>query len=105
LVHRRHLINGVVGFALSLPFLHLITIALGLLERNPARMAADFHTAFNIVLAVIFIFLLDPLAALLVRRLPARRRGADPSVPLYLDQSMIETPGVTLACAAREMLT
>jgi phosphate:Na+ symporter len=99
-----NLINRVVGVALALPFLQLIATALGLIDHNPARMAADFHTAFNIILAVFFIFLLDPLAAILVRLLPARQQGADPSVALYLDESMIGTPGVALACAARETL-
>jgi phosphate:Na+ symporter len=99
-----NLINRVVGVALALPFLQPIATAFGMLDHNPARMAADFHTAFNIVLAVIFIFSLDPLAALLVRLLPEREQGAGPSVPLYLDESMIGTPGVALACAARETL-
>jgi phosphate:Na+ symporter len=67
-------------------------------------MAADFHTAFNIVFAVIFIFSLDPLARLLVNLLPERQQGVDPSAPLYLDESMIGTPGVALACSARETL-
>ena len=99
-----NLINRAAGVALALPFLQPTATALGLLDHNPARMAADFHTAFNIVLALMFIFLLDPFAALLVRLLPARQQAADPSVPLYLDESVIGTPGVALACAARETL-
>ena len=93
-----------MGVALVLPFLQPITTALALLDHNPARMATDFHTALNIVLALIFIFLLDPLATLLVRLLPARRQGADPSLPLYLDEAVIGTRVVALACAARETL-
>jgi len=99
-----NLINRAAGVALALPFLQPIAIALGLLDHNPARIAADFHTAFNIALAFIFIFLLDPLAVLLVHLLPAREQRADPSVPLYIDESVIGTPGVALACAARETL-
>jgi phosphate:Na+ symporter len=99
-----NVINRAVGVALALPFLQPTATGLSVLEHNPARMAADFHTAFNIVFAVIFIFLLDPFAALLVRLLPERQQRVDPSVPLYLDESMIGTPGVALACAAREAL-
>jgi Na+/phosphate symporter len=35
-----------------------------------ARMAANFHTAFNLVLAIAFVLFLDQLAALLIRLLP-----------------------------------
>ena len=67
-------------------------------------MAADFHTAFNLALAVVFIFLLDPLARLLVHLLPKPAKSADPAAPLYLDKTAIDTPSVALACAARETL-
>ena len=36
--------------------------------------------------------------------MPARQQGADSSVPLYLDESVMGTPAVVLACAARETL-
>jgi phosphate:Na+ symporter len=67
-------------------------------------MAADFHTVFNIALALVFIFLLDSLAWLLVRLLPEPAKSPDPSIPLYLDETAINTPSVALACAARETL-
>jgi phosphate:Na+ symporter len=67
-------------------------------------MAADFHTVFNVALALVFIPLLDRLAWLLVRILPDPAKSADPSTPLYLDETAINTPSVALACAARETL-
>jgi len=67
-------------------------------------MAADFHTAFNVVLAVAFFFLLDGVALLLTRLLPDPPKRADLSAPLYLDETAIHTPSVALACAARETL-
>ena len=67
-------------------------------------MTADFHTAFNVVLAVAFVFLLDGVAALLKKLLPEPAKRADPSAPLYLDETAIDTPSVALACAARETL-
>src|SRR6266567_4104821 len=54
-----NLINRVIGVAVVLPFLQPIADAFTRLEPNPARMAADFHTVFNIALALVFIFLLD----------------------------------------------
>jgi phosphate:Na+ symporter len=99
-----NLINRVIGVAVVLPFLQLIADAFTRLEPNPARMAADFHTAFNIALALVFIFLLDTFAWLLVRLLPDPVKSPDPSTPLYLDETAINTPSVALACAAREAL-
>ncbi len=99
-----NLINRAVGVVLVLPFLQPIADFSARLDPNPARMAADFHTAFNVVLAVAFIFLLDGVASLLTRLLPDPPKRADPSAPLYLDETAIHTPSVALACAARETL-
>jgi phosphate:Na+ symporter len=93
-----------VGCALVLPFLQPITTALAQLEPNPSRMAADFHTAFNVALALIFILPLKGMAALLTRLLPDRPKSNDPSTPLYLDETALATPSVALVCAARETL-
>jgi phosphate:Na+ symporter len=99
-----NLINRVIGVVVVLPLLQPIADALTRLEPNPARMTADFHMAFNVALAVVFIFLLDYLAWLLVRLLPDPAKSADPSSPLYLDETAVSTPSVALACAARETL-
>jgi phosphate:Na+ symporter len=99
-----NLINRVIGVVVVLPFLEPIANAFTRLEPNLARMTADFHMAFNIALALAFIFLLDHLAWLLVRLLPDPVKSADPSTPLYLDETAINTPSVALACAARETL-
>jgi phosphate:Na+ symporter len=97
-------LNRLIGCALALPFLHPIAGAFVQFEPNPSRMAADFHTAFNLALALIFILPLGGLAALLKRLLPERARPNDPSAPLYLDEKVLETPPVAVACAAREVL-
>ncbi len=99
-----NLLNRLVGCALVLPFLHPITELLTQLEPNPSRMAADFHTAFNVALALVFIGPLNGLAALLERWLPNMVKPNDPSTPLYLDETALGSPSVALACAARETL-
>jgi phosphate:Na+ symporter len=55
------------------------------IEPNASRAVADFHTGFNVVLALLFFPLLKPFARLLTRLLPARVDTADPSQPIYLD--------------------
>jgi phosphate:Na+ symporter len=99
-----NLVNRVVGCAVVLPFLHPIAAALAQIEPNPSRMAADFHTAFNVALALVFILPLNGLAALLTRVLPERPPLNDPSTPLYLDETALASPSVALVCAARETL-
>jgi phosphate:Na+ symporter len=99
-----NLINRIVGCALALALLNWIGPALMMIEPNAGRAVADFHTGFNIVLALLFFPMLKPFARLLVRLLPARVDTADPSQPLYLDWAAHETPSIALAGAAREAL-
>jgi phosphate:Na+ symporter len=99
-----NLINRVVGCALALALLNWIGPALVTIEPDAGRAVADFHTGFNIVLALLFFPLLKPFARLLVRLLPARVDTGDPSQPMYLDGAARETPSIALAGAAREAL-
>ena len=99
-----NLLNRMVGCALALPFLHPIADALSRFEPNASRMTADFHTAFNLVLAIVFILPLAWLASLLTRFLPERAKPNNPTAPLYLDEAALGTPSVALACAEREVL-
>jgi phosphate:Na+ symporter len=59
-----NLLNRVVGILLVLPFLRPISDALGRLQPDASRMTAEFHIAFNVAMALVFIGLLDPLATL-----------------------------------------
>jgi len=99
-----NLINRLVGCVLVLPFLSPVADVLAKLEPNPARQAADFHTAFNIALAALFIVPLGGLAKLLTYLLPERKKAGDPAAPLYLDPAALGMPSVALTCAAREVL-
>jgi phosphate:Na+ symporter len=93
-----------VGAALILPFLDQIGDALLRLGPDPGRLAANFHTGFNVAVAALFIGLLPALARLLVRVLKAGAAPSDPAKPIYLDAAAISTPTVALANAARETL-
>ena len=99
-----NLFNRLVGCAVALPFLHPIADALSRFEPNVSRMTADFHTAFNLVLAIVFILPLGWLASLLTRFLPERAKPNNPAAPLYLDETALGTPSVALACAEPEVL-
>jgi phosphate:Na+ symporter len=99
-----NLLNRVVGILLVLPFLHPISDALGRLQPDASRMTAEFHIAFNVAMALVFIGLLDPLATLLEKLFPKRKASSDPSAPRYLDERFLEAPSLALADAARETL-
>jgi len=44
------------------PFLQQVADVFVRFDPNPARMTADFHTAFNVGLGITFLFLLDGLS-------------------------------------------
>jgi phosphate:Na+ symporter len=99
-----NLFNRLVGVLLVAPLLRPITETLQAWQPDLARLTADFHIAFNVVTAIVFIGLLDPMARALKKLLPNRVQETDPSRPRYLDESALETPSLALADAARETL-
>jgi phosphate:Na+ symporter len=99
-----NLLNRLAGVALGLALLNWIGPWLVTLEPDGGRLVADFHTAFNLVMAALFLPLLRPFARLLVWLLPARVVPADPSKPIYLDDAARESPAIALAGASREAL-
>ena len=99
-----NLLNRVVGVGLALAALPYIGPRLIAVEPNSARAVADFHTAFNLVLAAAFFPLLKPYAGLVRRWLPARADQGDPGRPKYLEPAAREAPVIAVAAAAREAL-
>ncbi len=99
-----NLLTRLFGVVVGLILLPHIGPWLVTFESQNARAVADFHTAFNLLLALIFLPLLKPYAALLRRWLPAHTDPADPSRPLYLDPAARNNPAIALGGAAREAL-
>ena len=99
-----NLLMRLVGGLAMLPLIGLVVPLLPELGAAPARQVVNFHTAFNLGLAIVFLPLIDAVAALVARLLPAEPRGEDPSQPRYLDPAALDTPSVALASAARETL-
>ena len=99
-----NLLNRLVGVLIALPFLGPIARGFSAWQPDAAKLTAEFHMAFNVVLAAAFIALLDAEAWLLTRLLPERKQPADASVSRYLDEAALETPPLALANAARETL-
>jgi len=92
------------GCVVVLPFLSPIAGLLAHVEPAEARMAVNFHTVFNLALAVVFLPLTNPLAAVLLRLFPDPAPAADPAKPIHLEEVALETASVALANATRETL-
>ena len=71
---------------------------------DESRQVVVFHLLFNIGIAVVFLFLTEPIARLAERLMPARADLDDPAKPRYLDPSALATPALAISCAAREAL-
>jgi phosphate:Na+ symporter len=99
-----NLITRVAIGAAFLPFLGPVLHWLSLIDPAPARLAVNFHSLFSVVAAVIFLPLIDPMAALCRRLLPARPATDDLSQPRHLDPNVLDTPAEALGCALRETL-
>lgn len=100
-----NLLTRVVGVVIALPLATAIIELLIRLEADPTRLAANFHTAFNLALAIPFFIVLPATARFLERLLPDRpAAGQDPGRPLHLDESALSDPHLALANAARETL-
>ncbi|MEX3935152.1 Na/Pi cotransporter family protein [Paraburkholderia phymatum] len=99
-----NLLSRAVGVVMVLAVLGPLGQLMVAMEPDNARVVADFHTLFNLVLACLFLPVLSPYARLLARLLPQRVDPADPSRPLYLDPAARQMPMVALGNAAREAL-
>ncbi len=99
-----NLLNRTLGCLIALIALPLLGPWLVQVAPDNARAVADFHTAFNLALAVVFLPLLGPYAAVLRRLFPARLDQADPARPLYLQGAVREVPAMAVGAAVREAL-
>jgi phosphate:Na+ symporter len=72
----------------------------------PALSVAVLHTAFNVVLAAVFLPFVGPAARLAERLLPAPPETASEAEagPRHLDPALLDTPAQALGAASREVL-
>ena len=90
------------GCVIVLPLLTLVSQWLPLIEADSARQIANFHTAFNLFLALLFLPLVNVMANLTTRILPEVSEDEEELGPRHLDKSALEAPPIALANAARE---
>ena len=99
-----NLLFRALGAILMLPLLDLATPYIAMLGSEPGRQIANFHTAFNLALALIFLPFTTIVGDALVKFLPDTDGKGGETKPRYLDPDVIGTPPVAIACATREVL-
>ncbi len=100
-----NLLFRAMGALATLALIELTLPYLALLGADPARQIANFHTLFNLALAVVFLPCIGLMARLTEKLVPApgpQQQAA--GKPRYLDRSALGNPTVALTCAAREVL-
>jgi phosphate:Na+ symporter len=98
-----NLVNRLVGLVIVMGAFSFIAPRVARLGATDARALANFHTLFNLALAMLFLPWIRTYARLIKRLLPAKT-AADPGAPLYLDPVARETPSVAIGAATREAL-
>jgi phosphate:Na+ symporter len=92
---------GCFVLVLLLPYIEAPIESMSL---DAAKEVVLFHLAFNVALAVAFIFFTAPIARFAERLLPTKPPSDDPAKPRHLDPSALATPTLAISCAAREAL-
>ncbi len=93
-----------VGVMILVPWLPQAAHLLHWLTGSDNRLVVDFHLAYNLLLAAIFLPFVERFAAGLIRWLPDPPQPADPGRPIYLESAGLDSASVALANATRETL-
>ncbi len=100
-----NLLFRVCGVLLILPFMSMVTPYIAQIsDGDSGRQIANFHTAFNVALALVFLPFVAVMTRLMERVLPDRPGKESDLLPKYLDETVINSPTVAVACATRELL-
>ncbi len=93
-----------IGCVLTIPLLGHLDGWIDGLGVEASQEVVLFHLAFNITLALLFIFWTERIALVAQRLLPDKPVADDPSKPRHLDPSALTTPALAIANAAREAI-
>ena len=103
-VNLGNLLFRLLGCLLVVPLLPYIEELFGSFGIQGGSAVVDFHLLFNLTLAVIFLFLTEPVARVAERLMPTRADEDNPAKPRYLDASALSTPALAIGNAVREAM-
>jgi phosphate:Na+ symporter len=89
---------------ISLAALKPLTTVLSWTSLPPATLVALSHLGFNVVLALIFVPLAEPLASLVEKLVPDPSARGETTKPCYLNPDTLSMPSAALGQATREVL-
>lgn len=92
------------GVLLILPVLSYVPDLLQPLSPTPERLLVNFHTAFNLALAALFLPFCGLIIKFVAKFAPEQRGVADAKRIKYLDEKALDTPSIALSGAMRETL-
>ncbi len=100
-----NLIFRLLGVLLALPFLDHISPHLLAFDADPIHLIVNFHVLFNLALCIGLIAFIGPVGRLVETMMPdpVETAGQEEG-PRHLDDSLLDTPSVAIAMAARETL-
>ena len=99
-----NLLFRAIGAFAILPFVSLMIPLLEMLDGDPARQIANFHTFFNLALAAVCLPFIAVMARFAAKVFPESDAEVDEARPRFLDPDAIDSPKVALANATRESL-
>ena len=99
-----NLLFKLVGVLIAAPLIGLWLKFVRPYLGDPTTVVVLSHLGFNAMVAVVFIGLTQPVAALLTRLLPKPVKKQVAGRPHHLDPSALATPSLAISCAAREAL-
>lgn len=94
----------IIGVLITMPLLTYYEPIIAAYSSSPARQIVNFHTAFNLILALTFVPFTRRIADLCAKCFPEKLAVDDPGRVKYLNEKEIGTPAIALASAARETL-
>lgn len=99
-----NLVFKAAGCVIVAPLLPAVEGLLAHFDPDPQRLVVNFHTAFNVLLALVLIWFTAPVARLATRLMPDAPGRAGAAQPRHLDPEALDTPALALANASREAL-
>lgn len=99
-----NLFMRVGGVIIFLPLLGYAKEWLALIDDDPVRLMVNFHTLFNVVVAVIFLPFVGQVGKVCEKVLADTPKAPSEATSNYLDEKQLQEPKMALAGANRETL-
>ncbi|MEQ9487794.1 MAG: Na/Pi cotransporter family protein [Alphaproteobacteria bacterium] len=92
------------GCIVALAVLPWLQPYLAMIHDSTNHIIANFHTAFNLAIAILFLPFIGPVSKAVTRLVPDRIAEGENGTPKYLEDSTLSMPAEALASATRETL-